>query len=353
MTAPSVTMKRASEDTARAKNMQEALAGYGFISPALAVIVVFIFVPMIFAFIISFTDWTGLKPVNEAQWNNFDNYRKLLFEDHPNRDDFSRALKNTAYYALGVVPTQTALSLLLAVIVNQKFLRFRGFFRTAFYFPSITSAVVIGTIFLWLFNRDGIINRLLIGISGGSYRPVTWLNDLNGVIHNVFKVFGLTLQTAPPWMRQTEIFGQSIWQWLSGPSVSMLAIMILAIWTTSGTLMLIFLAALQDIPTQLYEAASVDGANRWQQFRRVTLPLLRPTTFFVVTIGLIGTFQVFDQIYVISSGAPAGTTVTIAYLVYTTSRGAASQSAATSFMLFVIIMFFTLIQRRLMGSRSW
>jgi multiple sugar transport system permease protein len=352
MTTATLSQKSGRALTASGKKTQEAVAGLSFVAPSLIVIILFVFLPMAFALTISFTDWTGLVPVSEAKWNNFENYNKLLFQDHPNRDAFSRALKNTAYYALGVVPTQTVISLLLAVIVNQRFLKFRGFFRTAFYFPSITSAVVIGTIFLWLFNRDGLINQLISFISGGTYRPVTWLNDLNGLFHNLFRVFGLTIQTAPAWMRNTEIFGQTVWQWLSGPSVTMLAIMLLAIWTTSGTLMLIFLAALQDIPTQLYEAASVDGATRWQQFRKITLPLLRPTTFFVITIGLIGTFQVFDQIYVISSGAPAGTTVTIAYLVYTSSRGEASASAATAFLLFVIIMIFTLIQRRLMSDKG-
>lgn len=352
MATATLSQKPGREQTSSGKKTQEAIAGLSFVTPSLIVIVLFVFLPMAFALVISFTDWTGLVPVGEAKWNNFENYNKLIFQDHPNRDAFSRALKNTAYYALGVVPAQTVISLLLAVIVNQRFLKFRGFFRTAFYFPSITSAVVIGTIFLWLFNRDGLINQLINFVSGGTYRPVTWLNDLNGLFHNIFRVFGLTFQNAPDWMKQSEIFGQTIWQWLSGPSVTMLAIMLLSIWTTSGTMMLIFLAALQDVPTPLYEAASVDGATNWQQFRKITLPLLRPTTFFVITIGLIGTFQVFDQIYVISAGAPAGTTVTIAYLVYTSSRGEASASSATAFMLFVIIMIFTLIQRRLMSSKN-
>ncbi|HRE48958.1 MAG TPA: sugar ABC transporter permease [Aggregatilineales bacterium] len=334
------------------KDAQEALTGLGFVAPALLVVIFFVFIPMIFAFVVSFTNWTGLTPPNEAQGVGLANYEKLLIKDSPEREAFGKALKNTAYYALGVVPAQTALSLLLAVIVNQRFLKMRGFFRTAFYFPSITSAVVIGTVFLWLFNREGIINKLLVGLSGGSYRPITWLNDLNGVFHNIFRVFGVTARTAPDWLTKSDFFGQSLWNWLSGPSVTMLAIMLLAIWTTSGTLMLIFLAALQDVPAPLYEAASVDGATRWQQFRKITLPMLRPATFFVITLGLIGTFQVFDQIFVISKGAPAGTTTTIAYLAYSTSRGEASLSAATAFVLFVIIVIFTLIQRRLMGKAN-
>jgi multiple sugar transport system permease protein len=336
------------------KQGQEWLAGYTFVVPALLVVIVFVFVPMIYAFFISFTDWTGLQPPAEANNVALQNYERLLINDTTVRDEFFRSIKNTVYYVIGVVPTQTIIALLLAIIVNQKFLKARGFFRTAFYFPSITSSIVIGLIFLWLFNRDGLINRGILGLTGVfgiDYNPVVWLNDLNGVIHNFLGLFGLNIRTIPDWLK-TEVLGQTLWQWISGPSVTMLAIMILAIWTTSGTMMLIYLAALQDIPGQLYEAASVDGATRWQQFRHITVPMLRPTTFFIVTIGLIGTFQVFDQIYVISTGGPAGTTSTIAWIVYRNAfkDSQAGLGAATAFVLFVIILAFNLLQRRLTGQ---
>ena len=128
----------------------------------------------------------------------------------------------------------------------------------------------------------------------------------------------------------------------------MLTIMILNTWTTIGTMMVIYLAALQNIPTSVYEAAQIDGASSWQAFRRITVPLLSPTTFFVVTLGLIGTFQVFDQIFVISSGGPAKTTLTIAYIVYENGFNNSNMglAAATALLLFVIIFIFTLIQRR-------
>jgi multiple sugar transport system permease protein len=354
--AVTTAQKVAPAETSRglSKTAQEWLAGYGFITPALLIVLTFVFLPMVFAFAISFTDWSGSELPSQAQGVGWRNYQELLLEDTIIRDQFFQAIKNTVYYVIGVVPIQTALSLLLAIIVNQKFLKGRGFFRTAFYFPSITSSIVVGLIFLWLFNRDGLINYGLTTISnifGGGYKPITWLGDSKGLIHNILGLVGLNIRTIPEWMK-TEILGASLWTWLSGPSTAMLAIMMLAIWTTSGTLMLIFLAALQDIPAPLYEAASVDGATRWEQFRHITLPMLRPTTFFVVTIGLIGTFQVFDQIYVISAGEPAGTTSTIAWIVY---RNAfkdfnAGRGAATAFILFVIIMVFTLIQRRLTGQ---
>jgi len=134
----------------------------------------------------------------------------------------------------------------------------------------------------------------------------------------------------------------------------MLTIMILNTWTTIGTMMVIFLAALQNIPSSVYEAASIDGANAMQIFRRITVPLLRPTTFFVVTLGLIGCFQVFDQIYVISSGGPAKTTLTVAYMVYQNGfdRSAMGLAAATAIILFVIIFAFTLLQRVFVSERA-
>jgi multiple sugar transport system permease protein len=329
------------------KNRQEWLAGFGFVAPALIILGVFVLIPMIAAFAISFTDWNGQSTLDKAHWVGLTNYADLLTNDNTYRDNFFLALKNTAYYAMGVVPLQTILSLFLAVIVNQRFLKFKGFFRTAFYFPSITSSVAIAVIFLWLFNRNGIINAIL-GTN------ITWTNDLHGLFQNFLGLFGINVNTAPGWLTHTKLLGQTLWNWISGPSVTMVSIMLLATWTTAGTMMLIFLAALQDIPVQLHEAASVDGASRWQQFRKITLPLLRPTTFFIITIGLISTFQVFDQIYVISSGGPAGTTNTVAWIAYRNAfkDSLAGLGAATAFTLFVIVMIFTLIQRRLLGRMN-
>jgi len=145
-----------------------------------------------------------------------------------------------------------------------------------------------------------------------------------------------------------------IWDWIAGPSVAMSTIMALAIWTTSGTLMIIYLSALQGIPSSVYEAAEVDGATHWAQFRHITLPLLKPTTFFVVTLGLIGTFQVFDQIYVLQNDQTGRTTTSVAYLVYSTAFEGNSpnlaEASAIAIVLFVIIFFTTILQRRFVGG---
>jgi multiple sugar transport system permease protein len=279
------------------------------------------------------------------------NYNDLLFERGLAQRDFFLSLKNTVYFVLGVVPTQTILALLLAVIVNQKWLRFRGAFRTAFYFPSVTSSVVISIIFMWMFTRGGIVNTALEWIIP-NFEAVTWLDNANGVIHNILGGFGIIKDNVGDWANN-RIAGITVWDWMSGPSVTMLTIMILNTWTTIGTMMIIYLAALQNIPSQVYEAAQIDGANAWQTFTRITVPLLAPTTFFIVTLGLIGTFQVFDQIFVISSGGPAKTTLTIAYNVYENGfkNSQMGLAGATALILFMIISVFTLLQRFITRER--
>lgn len=340
--------------TQGARKRQEIVAALVFMAPAMTILTVFLIVPLFVALYFSFTDWNGIRPLsnpNSYEWVGLDNYERLLISGR-RVSVFYTALKNTVYYVIGVVPIQTALSLLLAVVLNQRWLKARGFFRTAFYFPSITSSIVISLIFVFLFTRGGPVNGMLSAIFP-DYRPITWLDNADGILHNILGVFGITRDSVGSWA-QTRIFRITIWDWLSGPSVTMLMIMLLAIWTTIGTMMVIFLAALQNIPSQVYEAAKVDGATGWQTFRHITLPLLRPTTFFIVTIGLIGTFQVFDQVYVISKGEPENTTLTIAYLVYRNAFNPQDphmgMATATAITLFVIIFAFTLLQRRIVGD---
>jgi multiple sugar transport system permease protein len=323
-------------------------------APAIIILVVFLIVPLLVALYFSFTDWNGIRPLNQPGAYSFvglKNYENLLVSGR-RVDDFYRALKNTIYYVAGVVPLQTVISLLLAVIVNQRWLRGRGFFRTAFYFPSITSSVVISLIFVFLFTKGGAVNGFIHAVFPG-YTPVTWLDNADGIIHNLLALVGITRDTVGTWAN-TEVFNIKLWDWISGPSVTLLMIMLLAVWTTIGTMMVIFLAALQGISPSVFEAAQVDGATPWQQFRFITLPLLRPSTFFVITIGLIGTFQVFDQVYIISKGEPQDTTLTIAYLVYRNAfdpqRPAMGLASATAIVLFIIIFVFTLLQRRVTGD---
>lgn len=333
---------------------QEAFAGYVFMAPSMLILIAFLIVPLVAALYFSFTNWNGVRPLNSEnayEIVGLENYERLLISGR-RVDEFYTALKNTVYYVIGVVPTQTIIALVLAVILNQRWLKARGVFRTTFYFPSITSSVVISLVFVFLFTKGGPVNGLLKTIFP-NYASVTWLDNADGVIHNLLGLVGVTKANVGAWAK-SEIFNITLWDWISGPSVTLLMIMLLAIWTTIGTMMVIYLAALQNIPGQIFEAAQVDGATTWQTFRHITLPMLRPTTFFVVTIGLIGTFQVFDQVYIISKGEPQDTTLTLAYLVYRSAfdlqRPAMGLAAATAIVLFIIIFVFTLIQRRVTGS---
>jgi multiple sugar transport system permease protein len=354
--ANAVTAKTATRPafTQTSQKRSEALTGYAFMTPSMLVLIVFLIIPLLVAVYFSLTNWNGVRPLNTDnayQFVGLRNYQNLLISGR-RVQDFYVALKNTVYYVLGVVPTQTVIALLLAVILNQKWLKGRGFFRTAFYFPSITSSVVISLIFVFLFTKGGPVNGLLHGLFP-SFTPVTWLDNADGVLHNLLGLIGINKSTIGAW-GNTEFLNVTLWDWLSGPSVTMLMIMLLAIWTTIGTMMVIYLAALQNIPGQVFEASQVDGATTWQTFRYITLPLLRPTTFFIITIGLIGTFQVFDQVYVVSKGAPQDTTLTMAYLVYRNAFNTQSPSmglaSATAIVLFIIIFIFTLLQRRITGS---
>lgn len=320
---------------------EDRRAGLVFVLPAMLVFGVFVFGAILFAFYVSLHDWAltdrgGIRALFTnpgATWVGLQNYRHIF-----GNDDFWTAFRNTSWYALGVVPAQTATGLTLAVLANRK-IRGRAFFRTAFYFPSISSSVVISIIFLWMYSARGPINYVLQQIGAPTPRPV-WLANPRGVIELAAGKVGI----------------DSVPTWLEGPSLAMLSIMMLNVWTTTGTMMVIFLAGLQNIPGDAYEAAALDGASRFRMFRDITIPLLKPVTAFVITIGLIGTFQVFDQIWIMSegnNGGPFRTTTTVAFLVYLEGfrqgRGL-GYASAMAVILFAIILILYFIQRRITGE---
>ena len=338
----------------RGVGQRQSVAGWLFITPALLGLGIFLIIPILMALWVSFTDWNGRGSPFSSQVSlvGAENYAALLTEPGLSRQDFMISLRNTFYYVIGVVPLQTVTALVLAVIVNQKFLRGRTFFRTAFYFPSVVSSVAISLVFLFLFTSTGAVNQFLavFGIDG----PV-WFSDPRGLIHLVGDWLGLwTVGSPPAALADTQVMSLSLWEWFSGPSVALTAIMAQVIWTTAGTFMLMFLAGLQDLPTEVEEAAMVDGANRWQRFRNVTVPHLRPTILLVVTLGIIGTWQVFDQMYVMTQGGPAKTTLTPAFLSYTAAfrQNQWGQGAAMAFLLFLIIFVLTSLQRFVLRDKD-
>lgn len=328
--------------------------GWLFVSPVVLGLGLFMALPILMAAWVSFLDWDGQSNpfTPDADFVGLDNYRSLLAEDGLARTLLATSLRNNAYYVLLTVPLQTVLSLTLAIIVNQRMLRGRSMLRTTFYFPSVTSSIAVCTVFLFLFQGSGAVNQLLswVGIKGPN-----WFQDPRGVMWVLLDALGISDGARPTgFLAEHRLMGLPLGEWLAGPSVAMCTLIVLAVWTTSGTFMLIFLAALQDVPRELEEAAALDGAARRHVLRHVLLPALRPVLFLVTTLGLIATWQVFDQVYVLGQGDPANTTLTPAFLSYSYGFDNADfgQGAAISFILLGIVLLMTGAQRWLLRERG-
>jgi len=348
--ATPVTTSRRAGSRSHGIRRGERTAGWLFSLPVIVILGVFLFIPVLMAIWVSFSDWNGRgSPLSTSvHFTGLTNYAAVATDGGLAERNLGLALRNNAWYVVLVVPTQTALSLMLAVLVNRAILRGRSFFRTAFYFPSVTSSVAITVLWLFLFSTTGVINKVLswFGINGPN-----WFHDARGIVHVALGAVGVN--SPPAALANHGLFGIDWWEWLSGPSFAMTAFILMAIFTTSGTFMLLFIAALQNISPEQAEAGALDGANGWQQFWRITLPQLRPTMFTVVTLGLIGTWQVFDQIYTGTKGGPGKTTITPAYLSYQTAFEGQEwgQGSAIAFVLFLIIIAFTLLQRWALRER--
>jgi len=308
---------------ARSLARSEAFTAYLFIAPYLITAAIFTVGLLGYAFYISFTSLTASFAAANARFVGFDNYIRAL------RDaDFLAALGNAFWYFVIVTFFQTIGAILLAVTLNAK-LKGMRFFRTLLYSPSVASSIVMSLIFLWLYLPTGFINYFL-----GT--DVPWLTTPTRIFAPIWGALGMS---------------EGIPAFLQGPSVAWTAIMMLAIFTTIPTFMVMFLTALQDVPGYVYEAAAIDGATGWKAFWYITLPLLRPVIALVVILGTIGTFQVFDQVAILTKGGPLKTTLTPAYLIYTKTLGTGTQAeagfgAAMAFILAFVIVAITLFQRR-------
>lgn len=282
----------------------EQQAAYLFTAPTLVLLILFSLGPAVYAFYLSGFSWNLLGPMH---WVGATNFTQLL-----TMPLFWTSVKNSVIFAAVVMPTQTIIALVFAVILNQN-LPARPIFRLAFFFPSISSSAVTSLMFMWIFNKLGL---------------------LNGFLNSLFHVPGPN--------------------WIGDPRFALSAIMILNIWSTAGYFMVVFLAGLQAIPRTQYEAAAIDGANGFQRFLHITVPLLRPATFFIVVMGLIGTLQMFDQAFIISggTGGPLNSTTTIALLIYQFifSYGKVGLGAAATVFLFVLVMLATIATNRWLGK---
>ena len=277
--------------------------GYIYGGPVIIAFLVFNLYPMALGLYLSFTRWDILSPPTFIGLSNFAD----LFRD----DLLWRAVLQTLYYAVASVAGATALSIALALTLNQR-LKTIGFYRTFFFLPAVTSLVAIAMVWRWIYNTEfGVLNAFLgsLGIN-----PVNWLGD---------------------------------------PVLAMPAVILMSIWRSAGFNTVLFLAGLQGVPQEYYEAAEIDGASKWDRFVHITLPLISPTTFFVVVNGLIGSWQVFDQVYILTRGGPLLSTVTVVYLIY--SNGfewyKTGYAAAMAYGLFLIIIALTAVQFRL--QKRW
>lgn len=329
----------------------ERRAGLLFAAPAVVVMVIFLIGPIFMAAWVSLLDWNGQSSpfTGDFEFVGGENYQRLLGEDGLLRSDFMISIRNTFYFMAFSVVGVTVLSFVLALAVNSRIVKGRGFFRLVFYFPSITSSVAISVVFLFLFASSGVVNAMLawFGIEGPK-----WFNDPSGVVHLLLGAVGV--DSAPSWLADNTVGGLSVWEWLAGPSVAMCALIFLSIWTSSGAFMLFFLVGLQNIPVELEEATTIDGATKRQRFWYLTLPMMRRMIVLVITLALIGSWQVFDQIFIITQGSPVKTTLTPAYISYqrSFSDGQFGVGAAVAFVLAAIIILLTLAQRWIGRERS-
>jgi len=284
---------------------QEARAGRLFLVPALALFGIFFILPMLGGLALSFTDF-DIYAVGNPKLVQFVGLRNYVFALH--NHDFWRALKNTLYFVVVGGPLSVIVSLLAAILLNARAVRWRSFFRTVYFAPVVTTLVAVAVVWRYLYHPHyGFVNQFL------------------------------------------ALFGVHPIDWLGNPTWSMPAIVLLSVWKNFGYNMLIFLAGLQTIPDELYEAADIDGAGAWAKFRHVTFPGLGPVFLFVAVTTMINQFQLFAEPYVMTQGGPLGATRSIVLLMYEEGFRwwRMGMGAAIAFILLIITLLGTLVQLRL------
>ena len=273
-------------------------------APALLLLVIFMFIPIILTFVLSFTNTRLISP-NPPRFIGLDNFIRAFVDD----PTFIRSLTNTAFFALVVVPCQSGLALILAILVNQKVKGVTAF-RTMIFMPVVTSMVVVSILWSFFYQDNGLFNSVLNTVTGGAWTAVSWL---------------------------------------SSPGTAMPAIILLSIWQAVGLHMIIWLAGLQMIDPSLYEAADLDGVNAWQRFRYITWPGLHSTMVFILVTITIAALGLFVQVDVMTSGGPQDATSTLVY--HAVRRGYREQDmgygSAISLIFFILVLVISLIQRRL------
>jgi multiple sugar transport system permease protein len=285
------------------RQMRKQWSAYLFLAPTMILFGIFTVAAVIYAFYLSFHEWNILEP--EKPYVGLDNYARLLGDQR-----FGGAIFNTLYYAAFSVPLTMGIGLAIALLLNAQ-IRARGFFRTLFYLPVVTPLVIAAIIWKWLYAGDfGLINYYLIQL-GLIDEPLLWLSD---------------------------------------PNLAMPAVIITSVWKSVGFSMVVYLAGLQSIPEDYYDAAKIDGAVGWQRLKDITIPLLNPTTLFLAIVSVLGALQVFTEIFIMTNGGPLGRTTTMVFHIYQTAFKFFDMgyAAAMAFGMFALMFVFTLIQLRVM-----
>lgn len=286
------------------KKRYNNLQGYSFLTPALLVILVFTLVPIGYAFFMMFFKVDLLS--GTRTFVGLGNFEKIFSDPK-----FWASFENTTKYVAVVVPIQTIIAMILASFLNSK-IKFNRAFLTIMFIPTLTSSSAMTLIFMWLFNNNGLVPNLI-----------------------------------------ESVFGKNV-QFLTNPDLALTVIMVMNIFSTIPHFMIVFLSGLQDIPGSLYEAAQIDGANKVKQFLHVTVPQLMPITFYVLTMGIVGTFQIFDQAFIISNGTggPQNSTLTFSLYIYQLAFSSNDMGRATAlaFMLGLIIFTVTFIVNKLLKA---
>jgi multiple sugar transport system permease protein len=285
-----------------ARRIRAGLPGYALVAPAVVVTVAFFLVPMVISGYWSLTAYNGIKP---PVFVGLDNYAALLGDPR-----FLRTVQNTVFFVVMGMGIGPLLGLGSAILLNES-VHLRAFFRTAFFLPTMVALVAVATVWKMLYQDQGLINDLL------------------------------------------GVFGLPGHAWLNDPTTALPAVVVTSIWQGFGFETVVFLAALQAIPRETYDAAKVDGAGTWAQFRHVTLPGLRATILFIYIIGIIGSFQAFDQIFVMTQGRPGLSTRTVVYeLVDEFQRLDIGSASAIAYMLLIVLAVLSFVQLRFFGERD-
>lgn len=310
------------------RRSKESLSAFLLLLPALVISITFRVLPILLSVRMSFYDWGMAGP---RAFVGLGNYLAVLKDPI-----FYQSLLNTGWYVIFEVPLTIILSLGIALLLNQK-IRGLGFYRTVYYLPVVTSIVAVSVVWRWLLHPDrGVLNYLLslLGISG-----IRWLQDPRGI-------FQLLLGSR----------GENLPYLLRGPSIALSGLVLMGIWKALGYNTIIFLAGLQNIPKTYYEVARIDGASGWQMFRRITLPLLSPTTYYVLIMSFIAAFETFAQVWIMTGpppGGPLSTTKVVMYYFYENSfeLWRLGYGASVAFIAFLIILVLTILQRVFLERR--